>query len=267
MYSKYQTMFHRVPKWSLLVFAVVLPAVTGIIFDLPRVVLGTTFLFVAASFASNPIVDFFHRLKIIPNQVTLSGLLFSIASALLFAGGHVAEGGFACWLTGLLDLWDGLLARKHNLTTKFGGFLDSVLDRIADGFIFSGIAFHMFMTGSPVGGGLALYGLVTALVVSYSRAKAETQIRLCEVGFLGGRPERIFLLCYFGLIGHLQFGLGLICLFQTVTIIRRIVFTYRALSDEDADSVHRFEPVSKSRSETEGSSVEFARVEKAIQEE
>jgi len=198
--------------------------------------------------ASRSILSWMREAGVTPNQLTVVGSLLSLAAAACFAAGWTSAG---CLLTiagtALCDVWDGWLARMYNLRTRFGGVLDSVLDRLSDGFIFSGVAFRLLADGELFSGMLALYATVTAQVVSYSRARAETQIASCEVSVLGGRPERLALLIYFGLIGHWQPGLILICLFQSLTIIRRMLYTHRQLKADvmAAEGATRYPPAWK----------------------
>ncbi|MBI4773692.1 MAG: CDP-alcohol phosphatidyltransferase family protein [Deltaproteobacteria bacterium] len=230
MYSNYEKMLGRLPTWVLVLAAGAVLLASAYTFDISWTVVIICGVFGLMGLGSRSILPWMREAGVTPNQLTIAGSLLSLAAAVCFAAGWTPAG---CLLTiagaALCDVWDGLLSRMYNLGTRFGSVLDSVLDRLSDGFIFSGVAFRLLADGEFFSGILALYATVTAQVVSYSRARAETQIASCEVSLLGGRPERLALLIYFGLIGHWLPGLMLICLFQSLTIIRRMVFTYRQL--------------------------------------
>jgi len=77
-----------------------------------------------------PIARMFSRIN--PNTVTILALLFCIAAGLYFAAGNLVIAGFMLLLGGFFDVLDGAVARENGRVTKFGGLLDSVLDRYAD---------------------------------------------------------------------------------------------------------------------------------------
>ena len=229
MYTFYDRIIHRVPVSVLAIGTGVFVLVTALVFKLKFWVLSVCSAFIATAFFSRTILTIFHRVGVTPNHLTLMGLCTGIVSGLLLASGMIELGLTMALLCSLFDIWDGLLARWFEMETPFGGILDSVLDRMADGLIFGGLAYFLLASGSRGSGALAMYAAVSAPIVSYVRAKAESRIDNCAVNALGGRPERLFLLCYFGLTGYLPFGLGLICIFQTLTILRRIYYTYQRI--------------------------------------
>jgi phosphatidylglycerophosphate synthase len=230
MYSNYEKLLTRIPIPVLVPAGVAVLLALVYVFEVSWTVVVICAVFGMMVLASGKILAWMRGWGVTPNQLTIAGFLLSLAASVSFGSGRVSMG---CLLTiagaVLCDVWDGLLARRYHLETRFGAVLDSVLDRLSDGFIFSGVAYYLLAGGELFTGILALYATVTAQVVSYSRARAETQIASCEVSLLGGRPERVSLLVFFGLIGHLRPGLILICLFQTLTIARRMLFTHRQL--------------------------------------
>ncbi len=230
MYSNYEKLLSRLPKPVLISGPPAVILLSAYLFGFPHYVTGAAILFGFLAFFSKPILRLFRRCRMKPNHLTVGGFLLSAVAGVLFACGYPHAGFLATIAaTGLLDVWDGLMARMFGLQTRFGGILDSVLDRLADGFILGGVSFRLLLDGNWIWGTVALYGTITAQVVSYARARAETQIPSCEVSFWGGRPERIFLLCFFGLIGYLPVGLAAMGILQSLTIIRRIWFTYKEL--------------------------------------
>lgn len=138
------------------------------------------------------------KTKISPNTITLTGLLASFVVAWLLATGHTLLGGFLVILSGAFDLLDGALARSTGRISKFGGVLDSTVDRFSEAALFIGLialylreydsrehAFQIIILISIV--------LVGSMLTSYIRARAEAIDNKCEVGIFT-RPERVIFL-------------------------------------------------------------------------
>jgi CDP-diacylglycerol--glycerol-3-phosphate 3-phosphatidyltransferase len=136
------------------------------------------------------------RLNLNPNFLTLFGLLINIAAAFLVGHGYFFYAGFVLFFAGAFDILDGAVARLTKRVTKFGAFFDSVIDRYSDLAIFIGIMiFYARETPSHSTLYVALTGiaLIGSVLTSYTRARAESLMPECKVGFLE-RPERILLL-------------------------------------------------------------------------
>jgi len=131
------------------------------------------------------------RLGVSPNALTTLGLVLTAAAALSVATGRPMLAGGLLLLGGAMDTFDGAVARASGRSTPFGGFYDSVSDRISDGLILAGIAW--FVIDRPRLLLVTLAGLVAAQVTSYVRARAESIDLECEVGILE-RAERALLL-------------------------------------------------------------------------
>jgi CDP-diacylglycerol--glycerol-3-phosphate 3-phosphatidyltransferase len=127
---------------------------------------------------------------------------------------------------GIFDMVDGRVARATHQVTTFGAFFDSVIDRYSDIALFFGLlvyyarANHFFY--------VVLVGIVmtTSVMVSYTRARAESLIPSCKVGFLE-RPERIVLVIIGALFNRMAAVLWVIAVLSTITVIHRIWFTYQ----------------------------------------
>jgi CDP-diacylglycerol---glycerol-3-phosphate 3-phosphatidyltransferase len=159
--------------------------------------------------------------RISPNTLTTLGLFLTGAAAYLVATGELVLGGWLLVLGGAMDTFDGAVARATGRSTPFGGFYDSVSDRISDGIILAGVAF--LLRDQPRLFLLALVALVAAEVTSYVRAKAESIDLDCSVGVME-RAERAILLMI-GLIFHrfvFEPVLWLLAVGGTVTVIQRI---------------------------------------------
>jgi len=131
------------------------------------------------------------RVGLRPNTLTTLGLLFTAGAAFAVGRGDPVLAGLLLLLGGAMDTFDGAVARASGRSTPFGGFYDSVSDRLADGMILAGIAW--WVADRPRLLLLTLAALVFAEVTSYVRARAESIDLECEVGVLE-RAERAILL-------------------------------------------------------------------------
>jgi CDP-diacylglycerol---glycerol-3-phosphate 3-phosphatidyltransferase len=145
-----------------------------------------------------PIARALIRSGVHPNSITTIGTLFVVGSGVAFGVGEIQLGGVLLLLSGILDILDGQVARQGGKMTTFGAFYDSTLDRVGEGAVFSGLIFY-FLNG-PLPSelkaralGASLVALVSSLIVSYARARAEGLGVECKVG-IAARAERILLL-------------------------------------------------------------------------
>ena len=142
--------------------------------------------------------------RVNPNVLTVIGVAINVGCGLLFGFGYFFWAGIILIVANLFDMLDGQVARLTGRVTRFGGFLDSSLDRLSDMVVFVGLMvfyardteFHS--TLNVFLGGAALMGSV---MVSYTSARAESLIPKCDVGFLR-RPERVVLLIIGALTTH-----------------------------------------------------------------
>src|ERR671928_456559 len=139
-----------------------------------------------------------------PNILTVIGVSLNVGCGLLFGFGQFFAAGVVLIVANLFDMLDGQVARLSGRVTRFGGFLDSSLDRLSDMVVFVGlmvfyardIEFH-----STLNVFLAGAGLMGSVMVSYASARAESLIPKCDVGFLR-RPERVVLFIIGALSTH-----------------------------------------------------------------
>jgi CDP-diacylglycerol--glycerol-3-phosphate 3-phosphatidyltransferase len=130
-----------------------------------------------------------------PNLLTLVGVSINVGSGLLFGFGKFFWAGIVLIIANLFDMLDGQVARLSGRVTRFGGFLDSSLDRLSDMVVFVGLmVFYARDTEfhSTLNVFLAGAGMMGSVMVSYASARAESIIPKCDVGFLR-RPERVVL--------------------------------------------------------------------------
>lgn len=139
-----------------------------------------------------------------PNVLTVIGVAINVWAGLLFGLGHFFSAGVVLVVANLFDMLDGQVARLSGRVTRFGGFLDSSLDRLSDMVIFVGLmVFYARDTEfhSTLNVFLAGAAMMGSVMVSYASARAESLIPKCDVGFLR-RPERVVLLVIGGLSTH-----------------------------------------------------------------
>jgi len=189
---------------------------------------------------TGPIARALIRGGVHPNTITTVGTLFVIGSGVAFGMGEIRLGGALLLASGVFDILDGQVARQGAKMTTFGAFYDSTLDRVGEGAVFSGLIFY-FLTG-PLPAelkiralGIALLALVASLVVSYTRARAESLGVECKVG-IAARAERILLLG----LPTILFGAGpgrpavllfwivtVLAIVSAITVVQRVVHVAR----------------------------------------
>jgi len=166
--------------------------------------------------------------RINPNLLTFTGVLISLWAAWKFGHGDFFQGGLVVLLAGLFDMLDGEVARVGRSETRFGAFYDSVIDRYSDIIILQGLM--VYYAREQMLGYVVLVGVVFmgAVLTSYARARAESLITTCKVGFME-RPERIVLLIIGGLTDRMEAVLWILALLGNWTVINRIYYTWKEL--------------------------------------
>jgi len=182
-----------------------------------------------------PVGEALARTPVTPNMITFIGTVGVAVGALwLFPTGHLFVGTLVCWGFAMFDMLDGLLARMKGTTGSWGAFLDSTLDRIGDGAVFSGLAIYLARDHQPVLACVSLYCLVAGGLVSYARARAEGIGVRATVG-VAERSERLLVvLVAAGLTGLgvpfvLPVGLWLVAAASTVTFVQRVLVVRKAV--------------------------------------
>src|ERR1700751_1060983 len=172
------------------------------------------------------IVDAIAATGINPNALTAFGLFVNLWAALLFAEGMFRSGAAGIFLAGFLDMLDGQVARREKRVTAFGAFLDSTLDRYSDMALYMGLLVYYAAHGRTAYVVLAAAATAGSVMVSYARARAESLIPACKVGFME-RPERLVLLIIGGMFNRMAPVLWVIAVLSTITVIHRIIFTWQ----------------------------------------
>jgi CDP-diacylglycerol--glycerol-3-phosphate 3-phosphatidyltransferase len=161
-----------------------------------------------------------------PNFLTFFGLLINFGAAAMFAIGRFQAGAIIIFIAGFFDMLDGQVARRQNRVTAFGAFYDSTLDRYADMALYMGLLVYYSVSGRTPYVALAAVATAGSVMVSYARARAESLIPLCKVGFME-RPERLVLLIIGGLFNRMGPVLWVIACISSITVIHRIVYTWQ----------------------------------------
>jgi CDP-diacylglycerol---glycerol-3-phosphate 3-phosphatidyltransferase len=174
--------------------------------------------------------------RISPNVLTFLGLVINIIAAVLFGYANAQNysrmfmyAGLVIIGAGIFDMVDGRVARATGQVTTFGAFFDSVIDRYSDVALFFGLLVYYARANRFFYLVLVAIVMVSSVMVSYTRARAESLIGACKVGFME-RPERVVLVIIGGLFarwGAMAPVLWVLAVLSTITIIHRIAYTYQ----------------------------------------
>ena len=158
--------------------------------------------------------------------MTVLGFVGSVAAAVVVALGNVLAGGILVLVSGAFDMLDGALARATGQSTRFGAFLDSVLDRLSEMALLLGILLLYLAEGSTSRIWVIFVALVGSVLVSYTRARAEGLGIKCEVGIFT-RAERVIVLALGLLINQVFIALCIVAALAWVTAIQRFIHVGR----------------------------------------
>jgi len=167
-------------------------------------------------------------LRIHPNVLTFMGVLINIAAAFELARGHFTRGGVIMVVANIFDFIDGKVAVESNTMSAFGAFWDSVIDRFSDIALFLGLIYLYSHLGRTDYVMVAAIAMMFAIMTSYTRARAESLIKKCKVGFME-RPERIVLFMIGVFTNRMAAVLWVIGVLSIFTVADRIILTYREL--------------------------------------
>jgi CDP-diacylglycerol--glycerol-3-phosphate 3-phosphatidyltransferase len=179
------------------------------------------------------IVNSMAMARISPNKLTVMGLVCNIIAALFFGYAHAenqhrmfAFAGLFIFVAAFFDLVDGRVARASNQVTTFGAFFDSVLDRYSDAALFFGLLVFYARGNRFFYVDLSALVMISTIMVSYTRARAESLIGSCRVGFME-RPERLVLLILGAVFNRMAPVLWVIAVISTITVIHRMRYTWQ----------------------------------------
>ncbi len=181
-------------------------------------------------FLDAPLESLAKKIPFHPNTLTITGFLITLVASLALVS-NLVLGGILILIGGLFDVLDGVVARVNGKGSKFGAFLDSVLDRLADAIILLAIGWNLFNLGNLPGLVLSLITLVGAFLISYARARAEGLGKECSQGLME-RPERILLLSFGAVTGMIIPVLWVMALLTQFTVLQRIYHVWK-VTDRD----------------------------------
>jgi phosphatidylglycerophosphate synthase len=185
-------------------------------------------------FLDVPLGPVVKRIPLSPNTLTLIGFLITVSAAFVIPH-NIKQGGILILIGGGFDMLDGIMARTSGRVSRFGAFLDSVLDRYSDAFLFLALAWYLAEHGNHTGAFLSLGTLVGAFVISYARARAEGLGESCHTGIME-RPERIILLVFATLTGWIVPVLWSMLVLTHITVIQRIFHVWRLMKRNADDT-------------------------------
>jgi phosphatidylglycerophosphate synthase len=169
-----------------------------------------------------------------PDGLTLVGTLVAGASGLAFAEGEHALAGMCLLAGGFFDLVDGVVARHFGISTRFGAFLDSSMDRVVDILAMLGLVTYFARAGDVLGIGLCSVILIASVLTSYAKARAELIIDRMPGGLLE-RGERVGLLAAGSILGLLWPILWVLAVGTLVTAGQRFIYAYREMGRLDRE--------------------------------
>jgi len=186
-----------------------------------------------------------HSIGLTPNHVSVLGLLSALFSAYLYWSSQfevalLSVAALFLLISGFLDALDGVLARLYGEVTVFGGFLDSLLDRYADAFVFLGIILGWLITNpNPVWMFWGFAALVGSLLVSYCRARAEAAGTKMESVGIAERAERIIILVVATLLSivwadALRWSMLLLAVLTNLTVLQRVIYFRKVSKKKEA---------------------------------
>jgi CDP-diacylglycerol--glycerol-3-phosphate 3-phosphatidyltransferase len=191
----------------------------------------TGFIGTVCMFPLRAIIGASVALGVHPNVLTLIGLLINVAAASALGVNRFLLAGVIMIVANIFDFIDGKVAYITNTQSAFGAFWDSTLDRLSDIALFLGLIFlyaRLHRTDYVMVSALAM---MFSIMTSYARARAESLIQKCKVGFME-RPERIVLFMIGAFTNRMAAVLWVILILSIATVANRIHYTYLVLNEK-----------------------------------
>jgi len=171
------------------------------------------------------------RLGIHPNVLTFTGVIINAVAGWALSQGHFLNAFWIIIVANIFDFIDGKVALETGAVSKFGGFWDSVIDRFSDLALSVGLICLYASLGRTDYVLIASIAMVFATMTSYTRARAESLLPQCKVGFME-RPERIVLFMIGAVTNRMAAVMWVIGVLSIVTVINRIYYTYLELNQK-----------------------------------
>jgi phosphatidylglycerophosphate synthase len=180
-------------------------------------------------FPLRAIIDFCVALRIHPNTLTLIGVIVNVGAAWALGYGRFMLAFVIMLVANIFDFIDGKVAHRLQLQSQFGAFWDSTLDRFSDLALLTGLIFLYSHLGRSDYVMIAALTLIFSIMTSYARARAESLVERCKVGFME-RPERIVLFMIGAVTNRMAGVLWVIFTLSILAVANRIYYTYLALN-------------------------------------
>jgi len=168
-------------------------------------------------------------LRIHPNTLTLVGVIVNVAAAWALGFGRFMLAFVIMLVANIFDFIDGKVAHLTNTVTEFGAFWDSTLDRFSDLALLTGLIFLYSKLGRSDYVMVAALTLIFSIMTSYARARAESLVKKCKVGFME-RPERIVLFMIGAVTNRMAGVLWVVLVLSILAVANRIYYTYLELN-------------------------------------
>jgi len=175
------------------------------------------------------IIRFCVALRVHPNTLTLIGVIVNVAAAFALGYQHFRLAFLIMLVANIFDFIDGKVAHELQLQSQFGAFWDSTLDRFSDLALLTGLIFLYSKLGRSDYVMVAALALIFSIMTSYARARAESLVEKCKVGFME-RPERIVLFMIGAYTNRMAAALWVILVLSILAVANRIYYTYLALN-------------------------------------
>jgi phosphatidylglycerophosphate synthase len=168
-------------------------------------------------------------LQIHPNTLTLIGVIVNVGAAWALGYQRFILAGVIMIVANIFDFIDGKVAHQLQLQSRFGAFWDSTLDRFSDLALLTGLIFLYSKLGRSDYVMVAALTLIFSIMTSYARARAESLVEKCKVGFME-RPERIVLFMIGAFTNRMAGVLWVILVLSILAVANRIYYTYLMLN-------------------------------------
>jgi CDP-diacylglycerol--glycerol-3-phosphate 3-phosphatidyltransferase len=201
----------------------------AMVYDAADLVTFTRAIGAVCNFPLRLIIAACVRLGIHPNILTFTGVIINAAAGWELSRGRFMSAGFIIIVANIFDFIDGKVAVETGEVSKFGGFWDSVIDRFSDLALSVGLICLYASAGRTDYVLITSIAMVFATMTSYTRARAESLIPICKVGFLD-RPECIVLFMMGAFTTRMAAVMWVIGVLSIVTVINRIQYTYLELN-------------------------------------
>jgi CDP-diacylglycerol--glycerol-3-phosphate 3-phosphatidyltransferase len=170
----------------------------------------------------DPIAAFLNRIGLMPNTMTILGLVGNTIGAILIALGQIQIGGVIVLLMGPVDALDGTMARLRGMAGRFGAFVDSVTDRYSELVILMGLLYYYAQSGNQTAVLVVYAAAAGSVLVSYIRARGQSLGWDTKIGILT-RMERYLVLAPSLILNFPLVGIWIIAILSNFTALQRIL--------------------------------------------